>query len=363
MTRPAHPAFPAFCLSLLLPLSALAALAPALAPPPPVSPAAEPLLPVLCFHRFGPEKKGDDYQISAKHLDRMLGWLKEHGYQSVKVADALGGFTRTAKPVLISVDDGFESGWTVAGPVFKRWGFTAVYFLHPKLVGKRGRINWSQVHAMEAEGFEIGCHSQWHSNLAKPEDEEDAQAYDARLEDEVVESKRLLEADLKHPVVSFAYPYGAWNSRVESAVRQAGYQLAFTATKGVVRVGDSPMQLKRVLQIGYVGPKAFERSITLRPCGLRLAGLADGQVLRPGTPLSLTLSPEAKTAWPRHIRAWIDRQPLDLRPVPGALAAHAMGPFKHGFHVVRVLTGMPDEDRETQWLFQVATDAELSKLR
>jgi hypothetical protein len=24
---------------------------------------------------------------------------------------------------------------------------------------------------------------------------------------------------------------------------------------------------------------------------------------------------------------------------------------------------MPDEDRETQWLFQVATDAELSKLR
>jgi hypothetical protein len=40
-----------------------------------------------------------------------------------------------------------------------------------------------------------------------------------------------------------------------------------------------------------------------------------------------------------------------------------MGPFKHGFHVVRVLTGMPDEDRETQWLFQVATDAELSKLR
>ncbi len=342
----------ALCLSLPLP---------ALAGPQPTSPAAEALLPVLCFHRFGPERKGDDYQISGSHLDRMLGWLKQHGYQSVKVADALGGFTRTAKPVIISIDDGFDSGWTVAGPIFKHWGFSAVYFLHPKLVGKRGRINWSQVHAMEAEGFEIGCHSQWHSNLAKRLPGETAQQYAARLQDEVVDCKRLLEADLKHPVVAYAYPYGAWNPRVEQAVRAAGYKLAFTATKGVVRAGDPPLQLKRLLQIGYVGPKAFERAITLRPSGLRLSGLADGALLKPGAPLSLTLTPEA--GWPRHIRAWIDREPLDLRPEAGGLVAQVAAPSKQGFHLLRVLTGMPAEDRETQWLFQVSADTELFKLR
>jgi peptidoglycan/xylan/chitin deacetylase (PgdA/CDA1 family) len=347
--------------ALILLASCLPLALPAAPEPQALSPAAEALLPVLCFHRFGPEKKGDDYQISASHLDRMLRWLKEHGYQSVSMADALGGFTNTAKPVIISIDDGFESGWTVAGPIFKRWGFKAAYFLHPKLIGKHGRINWSQVHAMEAEGFEVGCHSQWHSNLAKREPGETAKQYAARLQDEVVDCKKLLEADLKHPVIAYAYPYGAWNPRVEQAVRDAGYKLAFTATKGVVRAGDPPLQLKRLLQIGYVGPKAFERAITLRPSGLRLAGLADGALIKPGAPLSLTLTPEA--GWPRHIRAWIDREPLDLRPSAGGLTAQVAGPSKQGFHLLRVLTGMPSEDRETQWLFQVSADAELAKIR
>ena len=58
----------------------------AAAPPPSV-------LAAVCYHRFGPEVRKDDYSISLERLGAQLDWLKAEGWQSVslsQVASALG---------------------------------------------------------------------------------------------------------------------------------------------------------------------------------------------------------------------------------------------------------------------------------
>lgn len=330
----------------------LALLLAALACPAPCRAAEAPVLRVLCYHRVGPEKKGDAYQISPKRFESQLRWLKAHGFQSVRFADCLGGFTRCAKPVLITFDDGYESGWTVAGPILKRQGFTAGYFIHPRYVGKKKRLNWDQVAAMERQGFEIGSHSHEHSNMGFMQPGESEEAYARRLEDEAAGSKRDLEARLGHPVTAFAYPYGAWNHRVERAVKAAGYTMAFTATKGVVLEGDAPFRLKRILFAGITTPSIFKRAMALRPTGSTLVGIEDGATVQTwgGRALTVTAAEGVDT---RRLRAWLGKEPLPLSPLPGGgLWAWLPGPSKPGYFLLKVADGELDDSREDTWLVQ-----------
>src|SRR5258708_7404734 len=105
-------------------------------------------LPVICYHRFGEEDDFDQLKISAKRFAQELSWLKKAGYQSVSLEEARDflegrGDSLPAHPILLTVDDGYRSGWTVAGPVLKRYGFKMVYFLISSQVDAgKNFLNW-----------------------------------------------------------------------------------------------------------------------------------------------------------------------------------------------------------------------------
>ena len=46
--------------------------------------------------------------------------------------------------------------------------------------------------------------------------------------------------------MAFAFPHGEWTPQVAEAVRQAGYEAAFTVTAGVVEWGENRYALPRV---------------------------------------------------------------------------------------------------------------------
>jgi peptidoglycan/xylan/chitin deacetylase (PgdA/CDA1 family) len=311
-------------------------------------------LPVLCYHRVGPEKASDSYQISVERFESQLQWLKKNGYQSVSLKDIPTGITRYAKPVMITFDDGYSNAWTNAGPVLKRLGFKAVYFVHPKYLGKPRRFSVSQLESMEAQGFEIGSHSQLHSNMAKPRKDENTVTYAQRLEQEASQSRKDLEKVLGHPVESFAYPYGAWNHRVERAVAQAGYRLAFTATMGVNRPDAPLLRLRRLLIHRSSTLKGFARALRTVPLQVQVDGLQDGDLLEAGTALSLTLTPKVVPGVKRPaLRAWVGSQALGLTFTSGNFwKAELKAPSKPGFYLLKLSQGNADAPHE-EWLFQV----------
>jgi peptidoglycan/xylan/chitin deacetylase (PgdA/CDA1 family) len=103
-------------------------------------------------------------------------------------------------------------------------------------------LTWDQARRLLRAGHVVGSHTVWHPNMAY------LAAEDALRE--FTESKKLLEEQLKAPVLHFSYPHAAlerhltWKTIDLSA--QAGYRTAMTTLSGPVAGGDNPLALRRV---------------------------------------------------------------------------------------------------------------------
>jgi peptidoglycan/xylan/chitin deacetylase (PgdA/CDA1 family) len=80
-------------------------------------------------------------------------------------------------------------------------------------------LTWGMAAEMHRQGFEIGSHTVSHPLLT--------QESAATVENELVCSKKAIEAKLGTAVKHFAYPDGRFNRKVVETVRAAGYRYAY----------------------------------------------------------------------------------------------------------------------------------------
>jgi peptidoglycan/xylan/chitin deacetylase (PgdA/CDA1 family) len=103
-------------------------------------------------------------------------------------------------------------------------------------------MTWEQVRKLAQGGHIVGSHTMTHPNLAflKPEE----------VRHELTESKRLVEAQIKAPVLHFSYPcpalYPNWTQQTLQETRNVGYRTAATTNNGLVHALDDPLELKRL---------------------------------------------------------------------------------------------------------------------
>jgi len=69
----------------------------------------------------------------------------------------------------------------------------------------------------------------------------------ATLESEVIDSKRIIEKQLRQKAQGFCYPNGNHDAMVEVVVRTAGYNYACITRTSYVEPYDNPYQLNRIL--------------------------------------------------------------------------------------------------------------------
>ncbi len=117
-----------------------------------------------------------------------MAWMKKSGWRGLNVSEAL---RYPAEPsVCITFDDGCETDLIAAAPVLREFGFNATFYLTAGFLGTPGYLNASQVRDLDAQGFQIGCHSMTHpylSDLTEPE-----------LKREVVDAKLQIEQIVGH---------------------------------------------------------------------------------------------------------------------------------------------------------------------
>jgi len=92
-------------------------------------------------------------------------------------------------------------------------------------------LSWEMLKEMRTAGMTIGSHTQSHPFLTNESEE--------RIFEEARSSRRELERNLGVEVRCFAYPGGAFDSRVVEAVAAAGYDYAFTICRH--RAAQHPM--------------------------------------------------------------------------------------------------------------------------
>jgi peptidoglycan/xylan/chitin deacetylase (PgdA/CDA1 family) len=261
---------------------------------------------VLCYHRFE-ERPKDSLAIKPAEFEAQMQALKDHGITVISMEDFLawksGEKPIPEKAALITIDDGYLSGYKVAWPILKKFGYPFTMFIYtdyikggPKSGGQS--MSWNQLADMRDEGVDIESHTISHSSLNARKGKTDEE-YLAWLKNEIAGSKELLEKNLGIQVNAFAYPYGLNNATVRDLVKQTGYQVAFTVWGRRIGYGADPMTIGRY-GVESTKPKIFEEAVNF-------TGAVDGESadLMPAAP-SIATQPgdgETVTGSPAEIKA------------------------------------------------------------
>ena len=221
---------------------------------------------VLCYHRFE-DKPKDSLAIKPADFEAQMQILKDNGISVISMQDFLawrrGEKAIPGKSAIVSIDDGYISGYSVAWPILKKFGYPFTMFIYtdyvkggPKSGGQS--VSWEQLAEMRDAGVDIQSHTVTHSSLSARKGKTDDQ-YREWLKNEIAGSKELLERQLGIPVKAIAYPYGLHNEAVREAVKQAGYEAAFTVYGQRIGHGAEATLIGRYA-IESNKPKVFEQA-------------------------------------------------------------------------------------------------------
>ena len=198
--------------------------------------------PILMYHRIDDQSATSALSVSPQSFARQMAFFHERGYRVVPLDQIVEWIVHDRPPVhgavAITFDDGFDSVYTQAYPVLRRYGMPATVFIVTDWVGRPGYLSWAQIRELAAHGFEIGGHTCSHPWL--PALTEDA------MRRELVESRRVLQQQVPGSAQHFSYPFGAYDAVVKHAVRAVPYASACATNPGRHRSWHDRYALKRL---------------------------------------------------------------------------------------------------------------------
>lgn len=233
---------------------------------------------VLCYHRF--EDRPKDYlAIKPSEFEKQMQEIKDNGFTVISLQDLIawrkGEKSIPAKSAVITIDDGYESGYSVAWPILKKFGYPWTAFIYINYIGSGGEsISWDQLAEMRDAGVDIECHTFTHPDLhgkgpfVKAADRKKIAeiGYTKWLQYETVDAKKELQRKLGIKVDAFAYPYGKWNSAVIDVLKNGGFDAAFTVYGKPTTFNDKPFRIGRY-SINSREPKMFQMAMNMKGGG------------------------------------------------------------------------------------------------
>jgi peptidoglycan/xylan/chitin deacetylase (PgdA/CDA1 family) len=180
-------------------------------------------------------------------------FLRENGYKTCSLAAALQHvqLAAQAKLVVITFDDGYRNFYHHAFPVLNQYGFGATVFLPTAYIGEnpvsfKGTdcLTWAEIRELSRHGVAFGSHTVTHPQLHE--------LSVAKIQEEIVISRRTIEDMLGYAVESFAYPYAFPQTDTEfkkmlgDLLRQAGYQNGVCTVVGRGNPRSEPLFLERL---------------------------------------------------------------------------------------------------------------------
>jgi len=192
-------------------------------------------IPILMYHyvEYVTDKKDTIRQslnINPYIFEQQIKTLKDAGYTFLtakELGDILDGKKQMPqKPVLITFDDGHWDLYTYVLPLLRKYDVKATaYIISGFLNGSDFLSNQMLLDLSSSGYFDIGAHTVNHAWLKDRPLE--------FVEKEVNQSKLEIENLIHKPVVSFAYPYGAFDRQAEQVVKNDGFTTAVITVPGI----------------------------------------------------------------------------------------------------------------------------------
>jgi peptidoglycan/xylan/chitin deacetylase (PgdA/CDA1 family) len=191
-------------------------------------------LTILMYHKVADPPPGARHlgnYVTPRQFEEQLDALLEWGYRTITLDQWLayreGGIGLSAKPLIITFDDGYRCFATTAWPALRARAMAAAMFIVTSQIG--GTNAWDadevqeplltalEILELERDGVVFGSHSHTHVPLGKV-------SPDVAL-DELTRSRTVLEQLLAKPVTALSYPYSNQNRSVRALAQRAGYRL------------------------------------------------------------------------------------------------------------------------------------------
>ncbi len=211
---------------------------------------------VVLFHRVDDRCASDAISCSVEKFDRFCSFFRRY-FVVVPLSQLVDKLRRgedIGRHLAITFDDGYLDNHDIAAPRLKQQQLPACFFIATDFIGSNKVpwwdreagiesewMNWDQVRALAAQGFDVGAHTCNHVDLGV------VAGPDARRE--IAESGARLSAELGERVGLFSYPYGRKHQITENNrqfIRDAGYDCCLSAYGGNVTKGASLYDLRRM---------------------------------------------------------------------------------------------------------------------
>ncbi|HVN16074.1 MAG TPA: polysaccharide deacetylase family protein [Anaerolineales bacterium] len=181
-------------------------------------------VPILMYHHIAVSPIGSRYYVPPTLFEDELKLLHNWGYTTITTTMLVDAITKGAslppRPIILTFDDSNEDNYTNAFPIMKKYGFTGVLYVVVDYINTPNYLTTDQIKEMAAAGWEVGSHSETHSDLLTSDS----------VRFEVVQSKLDLEKMLGVPILTFAYPFGDPGNSAVSYIHFAKYIAAMGAT-------------------------------------------------------------------------------------------------------------------------------------
>lgn len=206
----------------------------------------------LMYHQvLKDESRSGKYIITPDELESDLKYLSDNGYVSLLPSELAkirkSGEKLQEKTVVITFDDGYETGLYYVLPLLKKYGMKAVinivgsYTDEYSEIGEEGKhlsyayLTWNEIKKLSDSGYvEIGNHTyNMHSNsgerngCAKMAGESEKE-YRKALYDDISSLSDKLEKVTGVRPVSFAYPFGALSEGSADVIGSTGTEVFMT---------------------------------------------------------------------------------------------------------------------------------------
>ncbi len=198
-------------------------------------------------------------RVTPKQFENQVLWALEQGFTFHTLTDYFNSNSPNNKRIAVTFDDGYESVFTFAYPILKKYGLKATVFVNPDYCGKMNtwdvnigwikfpHLTWKQISELDDDGWEIGSHTMSHMDLT--------QIPNSLVYNELSDSLKVLKNKVSNFCPYISYPFGNTNKSVIEVCRKVGYN-------GGVIMGKSLSAAENKFKIPRIGVYLFDNKTT-----------------------------------------------------------------------------------------------------
>ena len=219
-------------------------------------------LPIIMYHSLVTgENAAAQYVCPISRVESDLCWLREHGFESVTLAQFIsfadGTGTLPAKPVLITLDDGYRNNLTLLPPLLERYDAHAVI----SVVGEYSDIytasgedgsphtcmSWEDLSlAAASPRLELANHSYYFHHLTPRKGSaimknETLEHWKAAFCADVQALQQAMQENCGFSPICYAYPFGQLTDGADDLLQEMGFRITLTCNeeKSLLTSGQS----------------------------------------------------------------------------------------------------------------------------